>query len=75
MKVGGNATCGAARCRVLDDTVIVPVPPLTGLGVEVDEDALAALHEQYLGCGIRDRDDTGYRKSIDPGYEAVSPRW
>ncbi|HEY6645515.1 MAG TPA: glucarate dehydratase family protein [Mycobacterium sp.] len=57
----------------VDGSVVVPTGP--GLGVEVDEDALAALHEQYLRCGIRDRDDTGYRKSIDPGYEAVSPRW
>ena len=37
--------------------------------------ALATLHEQYVRCGIRDRDDTGYMKSIDPGYEFVSPRW
>src|SRR5215208_5102075 len=34
MKIGGNATCGAARRRVLHDTVIVPVPPLLGVGVE-----------------------------------------
>lgn len=53
----------------------VPVPSGPGLGVELDDDALAALHEQYLRCGIRDRDDTGYMKSIDPSYEAVSPRW
>ena len=45
------------------------------LGVEIDEDALATLHEQYVRCGIRDRDDTGYMKTIDPGFEAVSPRW
>ncbi len=37
--------------------------------------SLAGLHEQYLACGIRDRDDTGYMRSIDPGYRAVSPRW
>ena len=34
VKIGGDATCGAARCRVLDDTVIVPVPTLTCFGVE-----------------------------------------
>ena len=28
----------------------------------------AELHEQYLSCGIRDRDDTGYRQSVEPGY-------
>jgi glucarate dehydratase len=57
----------------VDGSVAVPTGP--GLGVEIDEDALAGLHEQYVRCGIRDRDDTGYMKSIDPGYEAVSPRW
>jgi glucarate dehydratase len=53
----------------------VPVPTTPGLGVQIDEDSLAALHEQYLRCGIRDRDDTGYMRSIDPGFQAVSPRW
>jgi len=53
----------------------VPVPTTPGLGVEIDEESLAALHEQYLECGTRDRDDTGYMQSIDPSYRAVSPRW
>ncbi|MEU9205459.1 glucarate dehydratase family protein [Streptomyces sp. NPDC048332] len=53
----------------------VQVPEGTGLGVELDRDALARLHEQYLGCGLRNRDDTGYMKRIDPRYEKKSPRW
>jgi glucarate dehydratase len=53
----------------------VPVPTTPGLGVRIDEAALGALHEQYLQCGIRDRDDTGYMRTIDPNYEAVGPRW
>lgn len=53
----------------------VPVPTTPGLGVEIDDDQLAALHEQYLRCGIRDRDDTGYMQKIDPAYQAISPRW
>ncbi|MDO3635892.1 glucarate dehydratase family protein [Mycolicibacterium arseniciresistens] len=53
----------------------VPVPTTPGLGVRIDEDSLAALHEQYLRCGIRDRDDTGYMRSIDPTFRAGSPRW
>jgi glucarate dehydratase len=57
----------------VDGSVAVPTAP--GLGVQIDDEALAALHEQYLQCGMDDRDDTGYMKSIDPGYEAVSPRW
>jgi glucarate dehydratase len=51
------------------------VPDGPGLGVELDRDALAALHEQYLKCGIRTRDDTGYMRQIDPVYEYRQPRW
>ncbi len=59
--------------EIRDGAVAAPTTP--GLGIELDEAALAALHEQYLRCGIRDRDDTGYMKSIDADYEAISPRW
>ncbi len=57
----------------VDGSVSVPSGP--GLGVQIDDDQLAALHEQYLRCGIRDRDDTGYMQSIDSQYRAISPRW
>lgn len=53
----------------------VPVPTGPGLGVQIDDDQLAALGEQYVRCGIRDRDDTGYMQSIDSRYRAISPRW
>jgi glucarate dehydratase len=53
----------------------VRVPDGPGLGVELDRDALGALHEQYLRCGIRNRDDTGYMRRIDPSYEFRRPRW
>jgi glucarate dehydratase len=56
-----------------DGAVAVPTAP--GLGVELDRDALARLHEQYLSCGLRNRDDTGYMTSIDPSYTLSSPRW
>ncbi|MCV7278302.1 glucarate dehydratase [Mycolicibacterium flavescens] len=53
----------------------VAVPTVPGLGVEIDEDALASLHEQYIRCGLRDRDDTGYMQRVDPDYRLLSPRW
>ena len=53
----------------------VPVPTTAGLGVEIDDAALDALHEQYVRCGIRDRDDTGYMRTVDPSFELSSPRW
>jgi glucarate dehydratase len=51
------------------------VPQGPGLGVELDRDALARLHEQYLACGLRNRDDTGYMRRVVPAYERKSPRW
>ncbi|RAG84983.1 glucarate dehydratase [Streptacidiphilus pinicola] len=53
----------------------VAVPTGPGLGIELDRDALARLHEQFLACGLRNRDDTGYMRRVDPGYELVQPRW
>jgi glucarate dehydratase len=51
------------------------VPGGPGLGVELDRGALARLHEQYLTCGLRNRDDTGYMRRVVPGYERRQPRW
>jgi len=51
------------------------VPSGPGLGVELDRDALARLNEQYLRCGLRNRDDTGYMQRVVPGYERRQPRW
>ena len=53
----------------------VRVPSAPGLGVSLDRDALGALHEQYLRCGLRNRDDTGYMRRVNPGYERKEPRW
>ena len=53
----------------------IRVPDAPGLGVELDPDAVGALHEQYLRCGIRERDDTGYLRTVDLSYRRVRPRW
>ncbi|MFI1728429.1 glucarate dehydratase family protein [Streptomyces acidicola] len=53
----------------------VEVPTAPGLGVELDRDALARLHQQYLDCGLRDRDDTGYMRRFEPTFECTTPRW
>jgi glucarate dehydratase len=53
----------------------VAVPTGPGLGVELDRDALARLHEQYLGCGVRTRDDTAYRRRFDPDFVPATARW
>ena len=53
----------------------IRVPDAPGLGIQLDRDALALLHDQYLRCGIRERDDTGYMRSADPTYQHIRPRW
>jgi glucarate dehydratase len=57
----------------VDGAVAVPTGP--GLGVELDRDALARLHEQYQRCGLRERDDTGYMRRFEPAFEPTNPRW
>ncbi|WBB62584.1 glucarate dehydratase family protein [Streptomyces sp. WMMC500] len=59
--------------RFRDGAVEVPTGP--GLGVELDRDALARLHRQYLDCGLRTRDDTGYMRRFRPGFDPAGPRW
>ena len=56
-----------------EGSLAVPTGP--GLGVELDRDALAHLHEQYLACGVLERSDTQYMKSLQPSYDATLPRW
>lgn len=51
----------------------VAVPGQAGLGVRLDRDMLARMHENYSTCGIRERDDTGYMRQFHPGWER--PTW
>lgn len=53
----------------------LPAPTGPGLGVNLDEDAVARLHERYLTCGQRTRDDTGYLRRFQPDYSTARPRW
>lgn len=72
--------------KLASDDVIVPgvleisggsvkVPTRPGLGVELDEEALARMHQQYLDCGLTKRDDTTYMQSIHPDFQLTTPRW
>jgi glucarate dehydratase len=56
-----------------EGSVAVPTGP--GLGIELDRDALGLLHEQYLSCGVRRREDTVYMRSIDPSFTPNTARW
>lgn len=53
----------------------LPVPRAPGLGVELDPDAVARLHERYLSCGLRDRDDVGEMRKYRPAWTGAVPRF
>lgn len=47
----------------------IAVPKGPGLGVDLDPDKLARAHEVYRKCGMRDRDDAGTMRRIEPGWK------
>jgi glucarate dehydratase len=51
------------------------VPRGPGLGVSIDREALARLHDNYLHCGIRNRDDLGQMRKYDPAFTGKQPRY
>jgi glucarate dehydratase len=57
----------------VDGAVAVPTAP--GLGVTLDRDNVARLHEQYLTCGIRTRDDIAAMRAHDPAWTGRRPRF
>ncbi|MFD0585624.1 enolase C-terminal domain-like protein [Dactylosporangium darangshiense] len=69
----GGVDVVTAPLPIVDGAVAVPDAP--GLGVELDRDALARLHEQYRRCGVRSRDDTAYMRTVRPDFVKRRPRW
>ncbi|MBI2728822.1 MAG: glucarate dehydratase [Polaromonas sp.] len=61
------------RLRFEDGSLRVTTSP--GLGVTIDRTALARLHDNYLNCGIRNRDDLGQMRKYDPSFTGVQPRY
>ncbi|MBD2753698.1 enolase C-terminal domain-like protein [Spirosoma validum] len=61
------------RFQFEDGAVVVPSEP--GLGVELDRQALATLHQNYLDCGLTKRDDEVEMQKVQPGWTFQSVRW
>jgi glucarate dehydratase len=59
--------------QFVDGSLAVPEGP--GLGVELDRDALARLHQNYLDCGLSHRDDEVEMQKVEPGWTFQSTRW
>ncbi|WP_421827457.1 enolase C-terminal domain-like protein [Larkinella sp.] len=63
----------AGRFTFEEGAVLVPQQP--GLGVELDREALARLHQNYLDCGLKKRDDEPEMQKKQPGWKFQSVRW
>jgi len=61
------------RLKIEDGSVKVPEGP--GLGVELDRNALAKLHQNYLACGLTKREDEIEMQKIEPGWKFKAVRW
>jgi len=53
----------------------IPVPREPGLGIEIDYKSLENLHQNYVNCNIRQRDDAAEMKKIKPDWEYKAIRW
>ena len=62
------------RIRFVDGCVEIPDRP--GLGIDLDQDALARGRERYARCPYRKRDDQAeMRRHVDPTWTRKLPRW
>jgi glucarate dehydratase len=61
------------RIKFSDGSVVVPDGP--GLGVELDKVALARLHQNYINCGLKKRNDEIEMQKKIPGWKFQSTRW
>jgi len=56
-----------------DGAVVISNEP--GLGIELDRVALAKLHQQYLDCGLTERNDEIEMQKVVPGWTFQAQRW
>lgn len=61
------------RLQFDDGAIVISNEP--GLGIELDRDALAKLHQQYLDCGLTERNDAIEMQKVSPGWKFEPTRW
>ena len=61
------------RLKFEDGSLRVTTTP--GLGVAIDREALARLHDNYLRTPIRNRDDLAQMRKYDPSFTGQQPRF
>lgn len=61
------------RMQFDDGAIVVSNEP--GLGIELDRDELARLHQLYLDCGLTERNDQIEMQKVEPGWTFKALRW
>lgn len=61
--------------RIRFENGAVQVPSGPGLGVELDREALKRLHQNYLACGLKQRDDEIEMQKVVAGWKFEPVRW
>jgi glucarate dehydratase len=61
------------RIPIRNGSVRLPEGP--GLGVELDHAALERAHQNYLRCGLKERDDEPEMQKKVPGWKFKATRW
>lgn len=59
--------------KIEDGCVALPKSP--GLGIELDRAALARCHQNYLRCGLKERNDEPEMQKKVPGWKFKATRW
>ncbi len=61
------------RMKFDDGAIVISNEP--GLGIELDREALAKLHQQYLDAGLTERNDEIEMQKVQPGWKFQATRW
>jgi glucarate dehydratase len=61
------------RLRFEEGALTVSNEP--GLGIALDRAALESLHENYLRCGLTERNDEIEMQKVQPGWKFQATRW
>ncbi|MEM1134467.1 MAG: enolase C-terminal domain-like protein, partial [Bacteroidota bacterium] len=54
---------------------LAEIPDKPGLGVELDREQLHKLHQNYLTCGLKERNDEVEMQKINPDWQFQLQRW
>ena len=61
------------KLAITGGSLALPAGP--GLGIELDQGALAAMHQDYLACGIKKRDDATEMRKYQPDWSSRRPKF